>query len=169
MSFSMLTLEQAISDAINNTVPDVPVQTYPRRAIHLNVPCVLVLCDSFEPMDSDGTERLILKSKWLAYTVVADHAPNADTTARMLAISVAKAVDDIEGKSSQGYSKASLVGIFEDSFNPDLDGFLVWKVEFDIPIKIGENVWDGTGITPTQVLVAFGEDIGAAENYEPTI
>jgi hypothetical protein len=87
----------------------------------------------------------------------------------MLAISVAKAVDDIEGKSSQGYSKASLVGIFEDSFNPDLDGFLVWKVEFDIPIKIGENVWDGTGITPTQVLVAFGEDIGAAENYEPTI
>jgi hypothetical protein len=167
--FSMPVLEQAISDAISSALPDVPIQTYPRRATRLNVPCVLVLCDSFEPMDSDGTERLLLKSKWLAYCVVADHAPNADTTARILAISVGKAVDDIEGKASQGYSKASLVGIFEDSFNPDLDGFLVWKVEFDIPIKVGESVWDGTGIIPTQVLVAFGDDIGVVENYEPTI
>lgn len=61
----------------------------------------------------------------------------------------------------------SVDSIVEDAFYPELDRYEVWRVDFSIPVLIGESVWISGGITPTPVY-SWSPNIGTEheQDYE---
>ena len=51
----------------------------------------------------------------------------------------------------------------EDAFYPGLDRYDVWRVDFSIPIHIGESIWKSEGITPI-ALFSYSPAIGSAHS-----
>lgn len=56
-----------------------------------------------------------------------------------------------------------LSGITEDAFYPELDRYDVWRVDFEIPIHVGESIWKSEGNTPT-ALYSWSPEIGNAHS-----
>lgn len=59
----------------------------------------------------------------------------------------------------------SVDAIVEDAFYPELDRYEVWRVDFSIPILIGESVWISDGITPTPAY-SWSPNIGAEHEQD---
>lgn len=57
---------------------------------------------------------------------------------------------------------AELIGIYQDDFDPDLDQYEVWRVEWQQVIHLGESVWVpyDEGETPNQVFLGITPKIG---------
>lgn len=51
-------------------------------------------------------------------------------------------------------------GCYKDDFEPELDQFEVWRVEWNQELTLGASVWDENGTTPTDPLVGFSPNIG---------
>lgn len=64
---------------------------------------------------------------------------------------------------------AQFLGAFPDEFNPGLDKYEVWRVEWQQVLHLGESVWMPEGITPTIIQVSFSPEIGhgSEEDYRP--
>lgn len=56
-----------------------------------------------------------------------------------------------------------LSGITEDAFYPGLDRYEVWRVDFEIPIHVGESIWKSEGTTPI-ALFSYSPAIGSAHS-----
>lgn len=57
----------------------------------------------------------------------------------------------------------TLSGITEDAFYPDLDRYEVWRVDFEIPVHVGESIWSSDGNTPV-ALYSWSPEIGNAHS-----
>ncbi|GAA5785106.1 hypothetical protein [Chitiniphilus shinanonensis] len=53
----------------------------------------------------------------------------------------------------------------EDAFKPDLNGYLVWLVEWTHEIHLGELAWPYPDQTGIQVLFGIAPDVGAGGDY----
>ena len=51
----------------------------------------------------------------------------------------------------------------EDAFYPGLDRYDVWRVDFEIPIHVGESIWESKGVTPT-AWFSWSPEIGSAHS-----
>ena len=49
------------------------------------------------------------------------------------------------------------------AFYPGLDRYDVWRVDFSIPIHIGESIWESKGVTPT-AWFSWSPEIGSAHS-----
>lgn len=54
---------------------------------------------------------------------------------------------------------ADVIGCFPDEFDPALDRYEVWRVEWDQQLDLGATVWTNEGVTPTPVF-SWAPDIG---------
>ncbi|QOE32742.1 hypothetical protein CPT_Mano_009 [Achromobacter phage Mano] len=67
---------------------------------------------------------------------------------------------------------AQVVGCFRDEFEPNLDRYEVWRVEWDQQLDLGESVWkpDGTPV-PSQPVFSWVPDIGDgnADKYQDVL
>jgi hypothetical protein len=64
------------------------------------------------------------------------------------------------GKKLATPGAAEFLRAYPDHFNPDLDQFEVWCVEWQQVVNLGDNVWADDGTTPSQVFLGFTPDIG---------
>lgn len=129
-----------------NGVPTVDAYPVIQRRIHL--PAVLVELAEMEPGDDPGSGETALIGRFQARAIIDPIQANADMQVRELAARIAVAITHETWGQEIGIAK--LVQIGEDAFKPELDGYMVWVVEWTHEFHLGESAWpypDESGLT----------------------
>lgn len=162
-------LHDAIKAGISAQFPALTsVEDYGAPRKSLQVPAVLIeLVDmEVDPESDPGTEQLPAVSKWVARVVMSFRAENVHREIRKLAGALGVLVQ--QNRWGQRVSPAQVTYIGPDAFDPELDKFEVWAVEWDQQIDLGQSVWTGEGVTPERVMIGFAPDIGPGQEPEYT-
>ena len=134
---------------------------------NLALPACLIELVELEPTDNPGTEQLAVVAH-IEATVIVDFR---DMGAK---VQVAKLAADI-AHHAQGQrwglpvEAATISAIAPSDFDPDLDQFEVWAVEWRQTIHIGKSIWDDGDPFPSEVLTSHAPNIGVPHegDYAP--
>ncbi len=134
--------------------------------------CLLDLTElEAEPEADPGTEQLAMVAKFEAALVIDFRTTSSKLSIRQLAVSLAAWLrlrrwgnPAVVGKKLPT-GPAQVIGAYPDDFQPDLERFVVWRVEWQQVIHLGQTVWKPEGAAPTTVLLGGAPDIGIG--HEP--
>jgi hypothetical protein len=121
------------------------------------------------PDEDPGTGQLAMDCRFEAEIILGFRTPEVKLAARKLAAAMAvwlkwRHWPDIIG------GGAEIIGCYPDQFNPKLDQYEVWRVEWHQIVHLGENeLADIGGVIPTTVLGSWQPDIGTGHegDYVP--
>lgn len=155
-------IEQHLRDSF--TATELPtIEQYPDLAKKISVPAVLIELEDLTPADDPGTGELAMTARFAAY-IILHQTPKAGLQAANLAALIALRI--VEGsRFGQPVGSAKIVRVAPVDFKPQLFGYAAWSVEWTHEIRIGDSVWDGTGIPVTDIMVGWSPDIGIG--HEP--
>lgn len=159
-------LHDAIVAGLRVKLAGVPtVDAYPviERRIHL--PAALVELAEMEPGTDPGTGETALIGRFQARAIVDPNAQNADMMVRELSARIAVAITHETWGLDVGV--AQLVQIGEDAFKPELDGYIVWVVEWTHEFHLGTTAWPYPDDTGKTLLVGLhpGTGPGKEDGY----
>ncbi len=146
--------------SISGAFPDVEVTAYDEERREFAMPaCMLRVADFERDADGDiGTEQLVMLARFEAHVIVGFRAPAARTAAPKLALAIAH---HIEGnRFGQPVSPAQVSVVEPDEFVPEMDRFVVWRVDWQQVVHVGASIWDNDGTLPTRVLASWAPDVG---------
>lgn len=130
-------LHAAIETVLRAGLPEVDVQSYPDLGERVGLPLVVLEVSEFSPADDTGTGELSLEATVQARLVFDPTQPVAEIAVRQLALRLALLVH--QGRNfGLPVTPARLRQIAPDGFRADLDGYLVWLVEWVHELDIGE-------------------------------
>jgi len=165
---TLIDCADALADKLRAALPDIPTisaDTPPQTRRSLRVPAVYLEIDSIEPMQENGDARLLADVRWQARCLVDPTLPRADLLVRALAARVAVTLHEIR-RPIPGHGHIRLLNAADDAFRPEVEGYIVWVVEFGLELALGQL--EPPGIAPTQIYLGDAPAIGAAhvEDYE---
>jgi len=165
---TLIECADALVEKLRAAMPDIPVITAdapPQTQRALRVPAVYLEIDSIEPLQEAGDTRLLADLRWQARCLVDPNLPRADLLVRALAARVAVALHEIR-RPIPGHGHIRLVNATDDAFRPEVDGYIVWVVEFNMELALGEL--EPPGITPSEIHVGIDPKIGTnhVDDYE---
>lgn len=162
-----VTTLDAVHDGIVATLqaqfPDVHVEAYRLDRKNLPLPSCLIELTEMDLADLDpGTDQLAVAARFEAKLVIGfrQGIKNPKREIRKLAAAVAAFVRLQRWGCPIG--PANVIGAYPDDFEPELDQYEVWRVEWQQIIHLGDTIWTDTGTTPTQVLAGVSPAIGPA-------
>lgn len=161
-----------IVSAIQSRFPALQtVEAYRLDRKALPTPACLIELTEMDADDLDpGTEQQAVMARFEAKLVIGfrQGANNPKLEIRKLAAAMAAFVRLQRWGCPIG--PAELIGAYQDDFDPELDQFECWRVEWRQIIHLGESVWAdwNDGSPPSQVLVGFAPEIGAAHEGDYT-
>lgn len=157
-------LHDAIVERMTADLSGVTVDAYPKLERRITLPAVLFDLDELEPNDF-GEDGFGVIARFTAYCVADPNTDAAEMAIRNLAATVAVRVSqEADFGLDDVLTPAEVIRIGEDSFKPELDGYLVWAVDFEIGITIGENEWatnPADGVSVTTISVGEFSSVGA--------
>jgi hypothetical protein len=112
-----------------------------------------------EPGEDAGTGQLVVKARFEARLVIGFKTPNAKMEIRKLAAAFAAWVK-LRKWAGAPSGEAEVIGCYDDHFEPALEQYEVWRVEWTQLLFLGANTWDGSGVLPTTVMLGFDPLIG---------
>ncbi len=135
------------------TVPGIEqVIEVPRRMDTVTLPAIFLDCGELAFGFDAGTDQLPLVAHWEARLVMQDELDDVKVwslvEAVMLRLYTASWPELDVGR-------VELKQATPDEFSPDLVGYRVWLIEWAQRIRVGDNVWDGEGIVPTEVVIRY--------------
>lgn len=136
----------------------------------LPIPALLLDCDNFEiSEDNLGTEQLSTDWSFEVRIVISDiRADRGRFAIRSLAATVAQYIHlrrwripgDPDGK-CYPTGQARVTQAERDDYDPSLDKFLVWRIDWQQNMSIGDNVWiDPDAMRPEVLHIGITPDIG---------
>lgn len=159
-------LHDAVVAAIVAGMPTVAsVQSYPSERTALELPAILVDLEDMEaaPDVDPGTGQLALTTRWRARLVLGFRTADVYRQVRKGAAQLAHLVHLNRWGLPVGPARVTIVG--PDPFDPDLDQYEAWVVEWEQVVHLGASVWSGDCIMPQKVYFGFDQDTGQ-ENLE---
>ncbi|MDO5057731.1 MAG: hypothetical protein Q4E06_10455 [Lautropia sp.] len=166
-------LHEAIVGEIRQQFPSLAtVEAYRQVRGSLPLPACLVELAELEATDEmdPGTGQLALRARFEARLVIGfrQGALNPGLEIRKLAAALAVFVHQQRWGLPVG--AADVLGCWPDDFDPGLDQYECWRVEWQQVIHLGESAWIEDGETPTPYL-AWAPEIGAAHesDYQPAV
>ncbi len=145
-------LHQVIETAISTQFPTLVTVEFDsdERTLPAMPACLLEISEAerFEEQDP-GTGQLPVTLRFAARLAIGFRTPNAKREIKKLAFAFAAWLH-LRTWRAQGCPSgpAQVVGAYRDDFSPELDQFMVWRVEWAQEIHLGQTVWtDGTPIT----------------------
>lgn len=172
-------LHQAIGDAISAQFPDFKLVEFYReeddrkRPNALQLPACLLELSEMEPaLDEDpGTEQLAVYARFAAHVVIGFRTASAKVEIRKLAGALAAYINKEKHFHKLPTGPAEILSIMPNEFNPAMDAYEVWTVEWRCMVHLGDTVWTDEGVTPGAPLYSWVPDIGNgnAHKYQPTI
>lgn len=151
-------LHNAILAEITSNISGIQTSgAYPKLQTTISVPALFVDLVSLEPGTDPGTDQLALIARFEARAIV-NSADNGPMKVRELAVEVARIIN--QKQFGMKVSCAKIVGIGPDSFSPELDAYDVWLVEWEHEFHVGDSIWDGSAIIPTEILLGYSPEIG---------
>lgn len=167
-----VTLDQVhdgIVDTIKAQFPDLHVEAYRLDRKALPLPACLVELTELEvvPELDPGTGQLAANATFEAQLVIGFRQPNKNPKREIRNLAAALAAFARLQRWGCKIGPAMVVGAYRDDFEPELDQYEVWKVEWQQIIHLGETVWKGGNPPPTEVLVGEAPLIGTdyADEY----
>lgn len=149
-------LHSAIESALRTALPGIDIVSYPYLAGRVALPLVVLELSEFESGADPGTGELALEAIFQARLVMDPNQPDAELHCRQLAARLAAAVHRA-GAFGQPVTLARIRQIGPDGFRADLDSYLVWLVEWQHELHIGES--DDLAMPPVRrEFVLFAED-----------
>lgn len=140
------------------------VEAYRLDRRNLPVPACLIELTEMEvdPTIDPGTEQLPVLARFEARFVIGfrQGALNPKLEVRKLAAAFASFARLQRWGCPIG--PAEVVGIYPDDFDPELDQYECWRVEWQQVIHLGGTVWTDDGEVPTRVFTSFAPLIGEA-------
>lgn len=163
-------VHQSIIDAIAAAFPAVAtVEDYRDDRNGLPLPAIMVELVDMEaaPDDDPGTEQLAMRTRFEARVIIGFRTANAEREIRKLAGALGAFVH--QNRFGQPIEPAEVLTITPDDFDPDLDQYVVWRVEWQQIVHLGATVWTNDGEIPTTVLFSYVPEIGLENEteYEP--
>ena len=130
------------------------------------LPAVFVEIEDFEayPGGDPGTEQTAVQLRISARIVIGFRTENAKTEIRMLAAAMAHFVN--RNRWGLPVSPAEFLVAGPDDFEPALDQYEVWRVEWQQVVHLGESVWESDDTTPTEILYSWAPEIGPENEGE---
>lgn len=133
---------------------------------NLPKPACLLSLTEFEssPNDDPGTEQLCVLASFEAELIITFAGLNQKKKIRKLAANMAAWLHNRRwstpgylGEPGRSGSKLPtgpciVGGAYPDDFQPELDQFEIWRVEWSQLIHLGDTVWTNEGVTPSEVF-----------------
>ena len=122
--------------------------------------CLLEMVEAEPQPDRDaGTGQWPANLRFEA-RIIMPRGPTARLNVRLAALSLASWLNlrRIPGHPTDEFQ---VIACEPDEFEPQLDRFVVWRIEWVVLAFIGESAWKNDGTIPTTVLYGFSPDIGA--------
>lgn len=163
---SLDALHQAIIDRIAAQFPAVvTVEDYREDRKRISLPAILIELDELDgaPDDDPGTEQLAARARWVARIIIGFRTANAEREIRKLAAALGAFIH--QQRWGQPVEAAQVLSIAPDTFDPELDQYVVWGVEWQQVVHLGASVWVPDGELPEAVLYSYVPRVG--EPYEP--
>ena len=165
-----VTLDE-VADGIVSTLQtqfaDLHVEAYRTDRRNLPVPACLVEMTEFEDYDTDpGTGQLAVMATFNALVVIGFRQPGKNPKREVRRLAGAVAAFARLQRWGCKIGPAEVLGAFPDDFDPDLDQYESWRVEWRQVIHLGETVWTNDGITPSVVKVSYSPLIGTAHEAD---
>jgi len=129
--------------------------------------CLLEMSEMEPTPDVDpGTEQLAVNARFEARVIIGFREARAKLEVRKLAAALAVFVrlkrwpHPTEPGKTIPTGPAEVTSIMPDDFNPELDRFEVWRVEWVQPLHLGNTIWKDEGVTPGAPLYSWRPQIG---------
>lgn len=156
-------LHEAVVAAITAGMPTVKsVQAYPETSEPLTLPAVLVDLEDMEaaPEADPGTEQLAMLTRWRARLILGFRTVDVDRQVRKGAAHLAHLVHLNRWGQPVGPARVTLVG--PDPFDPNLDQYEVWVVEWEQIVHLGASVWECPegSVVPETVYLGVAPETG---------
>ncbi|PZQ21169.1 MAG: hypothetical protein DI569_12965 [Sphingopyxis macrogoltabida] len=163
-------LHAAIVVAIRGQFPSLDfVEAYSEDRDKIPTPACLVELTEFEAdADTDpGTGQLSGVANFSARFLMGFRQPGLLPKLEIRKLALAFAAFAHKQRWGQPVGAAQVVGAWPDDFDPELDQYEVWRVEWRQTIDLGETVWKPTPI-PTTVHLGTAPAIGPGhvDDYE---
>ena len=163
-------LHTAVVGAIEEQFPSVvTVADYREDRQRLPLPAILVELDDIEaaPDEDPGTEQLAARTRWIARIIIGFRTANAEREIRKLAAALGAFIH--MQRWGQPVEAAQVLTISPDTFDPSLDQYVVWAVEWQQIVHLGASVWKPDGELPEAVLYSHVPRIGIPyeDEYKP--
>jgi FAD/FMN-containing dehydrogenase len=165
---------QAIIDQVKAAFPVfVVVDDYPQDRRPKSTPALYLEIDEMEGAgDEDpGTSQQALSLRYAARIVLPRSMDQVGRQVRMLAAAVAAFAH--LNRFGQRVNPAQVIGAYPDAFEPELDQYVVWRVEWQQVGHFGTSVWleYSQGETPGSPVYSWAPDIGLGHepDYQPVV
>lgn len=161
------TVHQAIIDAVAAQFPDVvTVADYRDDRDRLPLPAILIELEDMEgaPDEDPGTGQLAMMARFVARVIIGFRTPTAEREIRRLAGALGAFVR--LNRWNQPIGPAEVLVIGPDAFAPELDRYVIWRVEWQQVVHLGASVWTNEGDIPVTVLVGVAPDIGTGHEAD---
>ena len=135
---------------------------YPNRMDAITVPAVLIELVELEPGTDLGTEELVLVAHFEARVIMQVNA--SPEPIQTLVLSVLQWLNDMNNYPTK-VTKPNIKQAMPDAFSPDTHAYQVWQIHWSQSLRMGQSVWEGEGIAPSQIWLGQSPDIGA--DHEP--
>jgi hypothetical protein len=157
-SLQLSELYTTIERVISERVPGLAFVTFwPEGAPSIPLPAVLLEMPEFEPGTDDGTGRTALVARFEARVVVGAEQDEPEKQACHIASQLAVLLRSQYWRLN-GVDAAELVQAAQDWTKPELDGYIVWVVEWTQPIKLGEEEWPWPDNPPATLQLGVTEE-----------
>lgn len=147
-----------IVEAISAQFPGVHVEAERDRSEAVPAPAILVEMNEMQgaPDHDPGTGQLAVTASFSAQVIL-----NMSRTAKMEVRTLAAALAAFARLNRWGrkIGPAEVLGAFPDDFDPELDRFEIWRVDWQQVIHLGKTVWT-EGERPTTVMMGQVPMIG---------
>ncbi len=170
---SLDALHEAIVRAIQRKFPAlVTVEAYRQVRGGLPVPACLVELAELEAADDldPGTEQLAVMARFEARLVIGFRQGGLNPGLEIRKLAAALAVFVRQQRWGLPVGAADVLGCWPDDFDPGLEQFECWRLEWQQVIHLGESVWTDEGQVPVPYLT-WAPEIGAAHepDYRPAV
>lgn len=157
-------LHDAITSDIKAQFPDLQTVEFYRTEERkgMTLPGVILELTEFEgePDMDPGTDQLAVCARFDAEIIFGFRSPNVKREIRKFAAAFAAWLR-LRRWTGISTDAAKVIGCYRDEFNPELDQYEVWRVEWTQVMYLGTNTWTNDGTIPTTVLAGYSPDIGA--------
>lgn len=166
-------LHDAIVDDIQAQYPDILTvefyRTDERKGMQL--PGIIIDLTEFEaePDIDPGTEQLAVCARFEAEIIFGFRTPNVKREIRKFSAAFASWMRLRRFTRTNVHTgPAQVIGCYRDEFNPELDQYEVWRVEWTQVLHLGTSVWTNEGTVPSQVMAGYSPDIGSGHEQDYT-
>jgi hypothetical protein len=158
--FSLDQLYRAIEQHLKAHLPGVhAVTAWPNIKDRIALPAVFIELAEMEPGADIGTGQTTLVCKFEARIIVdpirPQHCQQAAHLAAQLAVLLRVQTWGLE------VEPAEFVQAMQDWTKPELDGYVVWSVEWTQQVYLGDEEWPWPDEPPGTLMLGFNDDVKA--------